>query len=313
MINPVLRREIKTSLRSWRMYVSSAIYLSIMFLAVFLFVSYTQFPLFSRGIDLQNTIVFYLMFSGLQFASISFISPALTAGSISGERERQTLDLMILTKMSSFSIIFGKLLASLSSILIMLILSLPIFAIVLNYGGISLLDVFSMFAFFIINSCMLASIGIFFSTVFKKTSISTVVSYIFMLCIYGLNIVIYLVYYIITMNNVSSAMSTSSATVTTNLSSIAIVLGLGTNPVIGFLSMCESQSGIEILRLLVSIDYLNITSSELVYKNLGIINIASNVLITIIFLILSSRGISPYNRKLSNRKLSKSKKKKGKL
>src|SRR5438132_3391305 len=64
-----------------------------------------------------------------QMVLLAFITPALTAGAISSERERQTIDLLFVTKLPSFSILWGKLLASMSFVLLLLLLSVPIFSL----------------------------------------------------------------------------------------------------------------------------------------------------------------------------------------
>ena len=66
-----------------------------------------------------------------------FIVPAVTASSISGERERQTLDLMLTTRMSAGQIVGGKLLSALSTLLLLILSSFPAVAMVFVYGGIT--------------------------------------------------------------------------------------------------------------------------------------------------------------------------------
>ncbi len=70
-----------------------------------------------------------------------FIMPALTAGSISGERERQTLDILLTTTMKPSEIIWGKLLSSFSTMFLMVVSSFPLLAVSFVYGGIMIHDV----------------------------------------------------------------------------------------------------------------------------------------------------------------------------
>ena len=48
----------------------------------------------------------------LQMALVLFITPSLTAGAISSEREKQTLNILLTTTQSSTQIIIGKLFSS---------------------------------------------------------------------------------------------------------------------------------------------------------------------------------------------------------
>ncbi len=62
------------------------------------------------------------------------------AGSIAGERERQTLDMLLATKMKPWSIVLGKLESSLSSVLMLAVSSLPVLSIVFIFGGVGILE-----------------------------------------------------------------------------------------------------------------------------------------------------------------------------
>src|SRR4051812_32404439 len=54
------------------------------------------------------------------------LAPASTAGAISLEREKQTLDLLVTTPISSLAIVLGKLVSALSWILLLLLASIPV-------------------------------------------------------------------------------------------------------------------------------------------------------------------------------------------
>ena len=74
-----------------------------------------------------------MVLSVLQLALIVFITPGLTAGVISSERERQTLNMLLTTTQSSTSIIIGKLVSSVAYLLLLMIASLPLYSIVFLY------------------------------------------------------------------------------------------------------------------------------------------------------------------------------------
>ena len=64
------------------------------------------------------------------------LAPASTAGAISLEREKQTLDLLTTTPISSLAIILGKLLSALSWVFLLLLASIPVAALVFTFGGV---------------------------------------------------------------------------------------------------------------------------------------------------------------------------------
>lgn len=61
----------------------------------------------------------YTFVSSIEFIMLLFIMPALTASSISGERERQTLELMLTTTMEPRDMVLGKLASSLVTMLVL--------------------------------------------------------------------------------------------------------------------------------------------------------------------------------------------------
>ena len=176
-INPVLLKELKVRMRGWRAAGIVVLYLSIMALVAVLIVYTSYMSPYSSSIDPQAAIGTYTGLAVIQFILIMFIVPALTAGAISGEREKQTLDLVLSTRLSPRSIIIGKLLASMSQIVLLIVASLPIFSMVFLFGGISVRDMLQLFGFYLATAVAVGSIGVFFSTYFKRTTASTVLTY----------------------------------------------------------------------------------------------------------------------------------------
>lgn len=77
----------------------------------------------------------FMLLSMMQLGMIGFVVPGLTAGVISGERERQTLNILLTTNVSATRLILGKWLASLSFMTFLVFATIPLYAIVFLYGG----------------------------------------------------------------------------------------------------------------------------------------------------------------------------------
>jgi len=122
----------------------------------------------------QGLFLYLLIF---QMVLLTFITPALTAGAISSEREHQTIDLLFVTRIPAFSILWGKLVASMSFVLLLLLLSVPIFSLVFLFGGIELDQVLVAFLVTAVSALTLGIIGIACSTAFRRTLPATVAAY----------------------------------------------------------------------------------------------------------------------------------------
>lgn len=176
-INPVLLKELKVRMRGWKAAGIIALYLLILSMTALLII-YTAFKNpYGSSIDPEVSVGVYTALAIIQFILIMFIVPALTAGAISGEREKQTLDLVLCTKLKPISIITGKLFASTSQTLLLIISSLPLFSLVFLFGGISIKEILELFGFYIVTAITIGSIGIYFSTRFKRTTAATVFTY----------------------------------------------------------------------------------------------------------------------------------------
>lgn len=113
----------------------------------------------------------------VEFIMLMFIMPAITSGTISGERERQTLDLMLTTKMKSWEIVTGKLAAAFVTMFLVVISSFPVIAMVFVYGGITWGNVAQMMACYVVSALVAGSLGNCCSSLFKRSTVATVAAY----------------------------------------------------------------------------------------------------------------------------------------
>ena len=108
--NPVYRREMTVRARSFRMPFIILTFNGILAAAALLnmYSAVAQVRI-SASIQYTSFLQLYAFVAILEFLLLMFIMPALTTGSISGERERRTLDLLFTTKMTPGDIVMGKL------------------------------------------------------------------------------------------------------------------------------------------------------------------------------------------------------------
>ena len=104
------------------------------------------------------------------------LAPASTAGAISLEREKQTLDLLSTTPISSLAIVLGKLLSALSWILLLLLASIPVVALVFTFGGVGPDDIVKAYAVLLATAFAYGAIGLFVSALVRRTQAATVIN-----------------------------------------------------------------------------------------------------------------------------------------
>lgn len=176
--NPVYKREIMVSARSFKLALMLLVFNGILALVALLnmYSNLAQVRM-TAEVQYSSFLDLYLFVAVLEFMMLIFIMPAITSGSISGERERQTLELMLTTKMKPSEIVLGKLAAALSTVFLMIISSFPIVALVFVYGGVTLKDIGLLLICYLASALFVGSLGISCSAVFGRSTIATAVSY----------------------------------------------------------------------------------------------------------------------------------------
>ena len=182
MLNPILAFSATRRMRSFRTmliviaYVAALLVLALAFLGTFL-----------PGTVYLNTMtrgpMGYLVLLVAQFGLIILIAPAMTSAAIAGERERQTLDLLLVTNTGAFRIAMGKVMESFAMLALLIVCGLPVMSLCLLTGGISLWQILIGELFLMAEAFACASIGVFCSSACRSTVVSIILSYLIILAI----------------------------------------------------------------------------------------------------------------------------------
>lgn len=174
--NPLLRKELRQRMRSGRTVLGLSMYLLIIGAVAFVFM-YLNVQGQTLLLQPARTAELFTFLSYLQLALISFVTPGVAAGVISGERERQTLSVLLTTPLMPASVIFTKWVTSISFLSLLIIMTLPLYSIVFLFGGVAPSQVFAVFILQFITLGAIAGASVFWSTWIKRTGWSTVLSY----------------------------------------------------------------------------------------------------------------------------------------
>ncbi len=186
MNNPILSFSARRRMRSIRTPILLTIYALSLAIVAFLLV-YGRFmsPTVSMT-DMRVSVYGYAVIIGMQFGLIVLVAPSMTAGCISGERERQTLDLLMVTNTGTAQLVLGKLLESFGFLALLILCSMPMLSLVLLTGGATVMQVGISVLFLLLVALAALSVGLFCSALFKRTVTATVVSY---LAVFGIGLV----------------------------------------------------------------------------------------------------------------------------
>ena len=176
--NPVYKREMAVRARSPRIPVLIMLFNGILAAAALLnmYSSIVQVRI-SNTIRYESFLQLYAFVATLEFLLLMFIMPALTSASISGERERHTLELMFTTRLRAADIVAGKLMSALSQLLVMAFSSFPVLLLTFVYGSMNLKDLALLMFCFVTVALFCGSLGIFASAPARRSMFSNVVTY----------------------------------------------------------------------------------------------------------------------------------------
>lgn len=282
-VNPVLRNESKISVRSIKFTLMIFAYIAVLSIAVMIYYSSVNQQVFSNGLYLQSSKLFYVVMAIGQAVLLLFIVPALSSTSICSEREKQTLDILLSSKLTPIQIIIGKVSASSLRVIILIISTMPLYAIGSLTGVIKISNILELIVFFIVNTIFVSSIGVFISTCAKTSKVSTTLSYALVLFIYIGIIVITWAILMITVYK----MSMSGNTLTTVPKASPIVY---LSPVVGFVSLLLNQVGL-------GSEFSGIFSEFGISMYSEYISIVVQLVLSGLFIYLASVKLNPLNKK----------------
>jgi ABC-type transport system involved in multi-copper enzyme maturation permease subunit len=113
----------------------------------------------------------------MEMILVCFIAPALTAGAISVERERQTYELLRTTLLPARSLVLGKLVSALSFLLLLLFAAFPLQSLATLFGGVAWEEVLISTLMLVVTALTYSIMGLFFSSFIRRTLASTVLAY----------------------------------------------------------------------------------------------------------------------------------------
>ena len=178
MKNAICKKEMQRSIRKKKNAIGMLIF-NLMLIAGALFGFYmllNQYTTFTyRNYSEMSSLSTVIM--AVEMFLVLFIVPALTAATISGEREKQTLDILFTTSMSSWEIVWGKLVSSISTLVLYIISGVPVLFIIFSVGGLKVWDVLVCLFYILVVAIYIGSIGIFFSALLKRSVAATVCTY----------------------------------------------------------------------------------------------------------------------------------------
>jgi len=161
LLGPLFTRELVSAPRRPRQYIARTVYvgaLLVLATTAWLVLTGTQVVQNLGDIARFGQIVFAII-APLQLALALFFSALLAASAIAQEKDRGTLDLLLMTSLTNVELVLGRVGASLLGIFTLWLASLPFFAALVLLGGISFAQVARLAIVTLLAAAAAGSIG----------------------------------------------------------------------------------------------------------------------------------------------------------
>ncbi len=163
VLGPIFAREFLTVPRSPRHYLSRCIYTGLLFILLWTawqaIVGFQQIS--SPGDTARFAAPFFYLLSWIQVGLVLFVAPLVAAGSITTEKDRRTFLLLLVTDLTNWEIVLGKLGASLLQLGALLLSAVPVFLLCSLLGGATAEQILRVFAVTAATALAGGTVGIF--------------------------------------------------------------------------------------------------------------------------------------------------------
>lgn len=194
--NPIVVKELRSRMRGWRAF---AVLTSILLLlggasyALYRIVLSTS-RYSSTPLSPQIGQTLFVGLAALELMMVCFVTPAVTAGAVSSEQERQTYEMLLATPLRPGAILRGKLVASLGYVFLLIFAAVPMASVVFIFGGVAPRELLKALIIVTAVAVTLGVVGVFASSWLRRTTRATVASYLFVL---GLVVLPYVAYVLV--------------------------------------------------------------------------------------------------------------------
>jgi ABC-2 type transport system permease protein len=165
--NPVLIKEMRTRMRGKRAFLVLTGYVIVLsaILGLIYMVINKNAPttIVNQSGSVLTPVLIYV-----QMGLICLIAPTFSAGAISSEREQQTFDLLVTSLAKPTTILFGKVGAALSYLLLTLFGSLPLIALTYSLGGVAIQDIAIAYLVMLVAGLTFCSMSFMWSTMIRR-------------------------------------------------------------------------------------------------------------------------------------------------
>ncbi|MBN1554360.1 MAG: ABC transporter permease, partial [Phycisphaerae bacterium] len=177
--NPIIHKEVLSTLRTKRAVAMQAGFL--LAVMALLWLLWPEGGLQDIGGQQARRILSILAMGELII--VILVAPAFTAAAITGESEHNTLEGLFASRLKPWEITIGKILGSLTFLVLLVLTGAPALAAPFLLGGIGQYEVLTILGILLLTAVYLGMIGLFLSTILHRSYRAIILSYVVLLVV----------------------------------------------------------------------------------------------------------------------------------
>ncbi len=181
-MNPMIRKELRQRMRERRTWVLPSLYLAALGGAVtfgYYFMTHDPFGFGQwreqQGAEIGVVVFFTVVYT--QMALLLLMAPIFSAGSITIEKEQRTLAGLLTSLLTPAEICWGKFVAALLFLTLLLFSALPVLGLSFALGGIGPREVARAAGITLLVLAAISAVGLYCSSYFRRSVHATAVTY----------------------------------------------------------------------------------------------------------------------------------------
>jgi ABC-2 type transport system permease protein len=196
-MNPMIRKELRQRMRERRTWLLPSLYLLALGAAAALAYYFSTEDMFGLGIrqvqgaEIGITVFFTVTY--VQMALLLLMAPVFSAGSITIEKEQRTLGGLLTSLLTPTQIWWGKFVAALLFLILLLVSALPVLSLSFSLGGIGVREVGLAAGITLLVLACMSAVGLYCSSFFRRSVHSTAVSYAIVIALTSITFVVFLI------------------------------------------------------------------------------------------------------------------------
>jgi ABC-type transport system involved in multi-copper enzyme maturation permease subunit len=194
-MNPMIRKELRQRMRERKGWILPSLYLFV--LSAVVVMAYYGVAFSSRQ-EVQGSeigVVLFFTTAYAQLALLLLLVPIFSAGALTIEKEQRTLAGLLTSLLRPVHIWWGKFIASLLFVLLLLVAGLPVVSTAFAFGGIGPWEVFMMTLTTLLILAAVSANGLYWSSAFRRSVHATAVTYV---TVVALTVVTFVVFFVAT-------------------------------------------------------------------------------------------------------------------